>query len=91
MGIRGKLLLLAAGIAVPLVVVGALDLRNMWQLSRSQLNDSVKQQVELASVALERWLEISVRTVENHISHILEKKGFNNRVEIARYVLERRE
>lgn len=57
MGIRGKLLLLAAGIAVPLVVVGALDLRNMWQLSRSQLNDSVKQQVELASVALERWLD----------------------------------
>lgn len=33
-------------------------------------------------------LEISVRTVENHISHILDKKGFGNRVEIARYVLE---
>jgi DNA-binding NarL/FixJ family response regulator len=32
---------------------------------------------------------ISVRTVENHISHILAKKGFNNRVEIARYVMER--
>lgn len=57
MGIRGKLLLLAAGIAVPLVVVGTLDLRNMWRLSRSQLNDSVKQQVDLASVALERWLD----------------------------------
>ena len=35
-------------------------------------------------------LDISVRTVENHISHILDKKGFSNRVEIARYVLERR-
>lgn len=57
MGIRGKLLLLAAGIAVPLVLVGALDLRNMWQLSRSQLNDSLRQQVDLASVALERWLD----------------------------------
>ena len=33
-------------------------------------------------------LGISVRTVENHISHILEKKNFSNRVEIARYVLE---
>jgi DNA-binding NarL/FixJ family response regulator len=33
--------------------------------------------------------EISVRTVENHISHILAKKNFNNRVEIARYVMER--
>ena len=57
MGIRGKLLLLAAGIAVPLVLVGTLDLRNMWQLSRAQLNDSVKQQVDLTSVALERWLD----------------------------------
>lgn len=34
-------------------------------------------------------LEISVRTVENHISHVLGKKRFNNRVEIARYVIER--
>ncbi len=34
---------------------------------------------------------ISVRTVENHISHILAKKGFNNRVEIARYVMRREE
>jgi DNA-binding NarL/FixJ family response regulator len=32
-------------------------------------------------------LGISVRTVENHISHILAKKNFDNRVEIARYVL----
>jgi signal transduction histidine kinase len=57
LGIRGKLLLLALGIAVPLVIVGAIDLRNMWLLSRAQLDDSVKQQVELASVALERWLD----------------------------------
>jgi signal transduction histidine kinase len=57
LGIRGKLLLLAAGIAVPLVLVGALDLRNMWRVSRSQLNDSIKQQVDLASIALERWLD----------------------------------
>jgi DNA-binding NarL/FixJ family response regulator len=36
-------------------------------------------------------LEISVRTVENHISHILDKKCFSNRVEIARYVFQQRE
>lgn len=36
-------------------------------------------------------LRISVRTVENHISHILDKKRFSNRVEIARYVLEHSE
>lgn len=36
-------------------------------------------------------LDISVRTVENHISHILDKKGFSNRVEIARYVLKQQD
>jgi len=34
-------------------------------------------------------MEISVRTVENHVSHILDKKHFHNRVEIARYVMQR--
>jgi len=32
-------------------------------------------------------LGLSVRTVENHISHILSEKGFGNRVEIARLML----
>jgi DNA-binding NarL/FixJ family response regulator len=32
-------------------------------------------------------LNISVRTVESHVSHILSKKNFANRVEIARHVL----
>jgi len=35
-----------------------------------------------------RVLDISVRTVENHVSHILIKKGFENRVQLARYVLQ---
>ncbi|MGD9561258.1 MAG: response regulator transcription factor [Pyrinomonadaceae bacterium] len=32
-------------------------------------------------------LNLSVRTVENHVSRILAKKGMSNRVEIARYVM----
>lgn len=64
MGIRGKLLLLAVGIAVPLVLVGAFDLRNMWRLSRAQLDDSINQQVELASVALEHWLDGQKKALE---------------------------
>lgn len=32
-------------------------------------------------------LNLSVRTVENHVSHILAKKGMSNRVEIARHIL----
>ncbi len=44
----------------------------------------------LANKEIAAELEISVRTVENHISHILDKKGFSNRVEIARYVFEQK-
>lgn len=33
-------------------------------------------------------LDISTRTVESHVSHILSKKGFSNRVEIARYIVD---
>jgi DNA-binding NarL/FixJ family response regulator len=36
-------------------------------------------------------LGISVRTVEGHISNILSKKGWSNRVEIARHMFERGE
>jgi DNA-binding NarL/FixJ family response regulator len=32
-------------------------------------------------------LNLSIRTIENHVSRILSKKNFNNRVEIARYIL----
>lgn len=35
-------------------------------------------------------LDLSIRTVENHVSRILAKKNFSNRVEIARLVLSRK-
>lgn len=57
MGIRSRLMLLALGVAVPLALVGVLGLRLMWDLSREQLDDSVKQQAELAAVAFERWVD----------------------------------
>jgi len=33
-------------------------------------------------------LDISTRTVESHVSHILAKKGFSNRVEIAHFIVD---
>src|SRR5688500_9968423 len=45
-------------------IFGALDLRNMWRLSRAQLDGSIKQQVELASIALERWLDDQKEALE---------------------------
>ena len=57
MGVRGRLIVLAVGVAVPLMLVGVMDLRGMWSVSRSQLDESVKQQAELAAVAFERWVD----------------------------------
>lgn len=34
-------------------------------------------------------LSLSIRTIENHVSRILAKKNFSNRVEIARYIISR--
>ena len=44
----------------------------------------------LSNKEIAAQMQISVRTVENHITHILDKKHFSNRVEIARHVLEKR-
>ncbi len=41
----------------------------------------------LSNKEIAQRLDISTRTVESHVSHILSKKGFANRVEIARYVV----
>ncbi len=57
MGIRARLLALAVGIAVPLALVGAADLRRVWQSNRTQLDESLKQRAELAAVAFERWTD----------------------------------
>jgi signal transduction histidine kinase len=56
-GIRGRILLLAIGIGIPLALVGVLALRQMRNISRLQLEDSVSQQSELAAIAFERWVD----------------------------------
>lgn len=43
----------------------------------------------LSNKEIAREFNISVRTVEHHIRHILAKKNFSNRVEIALFVKER--
>ncbi|MDQ3041598.1 MAG: response regulator transcription factor [Acidobacteriota bacterium] len=40
----------------------------------------------LSNKEIAHRLAVSTRTIESHVSHILAKKGFSNRVEIARYV-----
>ncbi len=43
----------------------------------------------LSNKEIAAQLNVSVRTVEMHVSRILAKKSFSNRVEIARYIIER--
>lgn len=56
-GIRGRILLLAIGIGIPLALVGVLALRQMRSINRAQLEASVSQQSELAAIAFERWVD----------------------------------
>ena len=53
--------------------------------AETRVAESVARGLSNKEIAAE--LDISVRTVENHISHILDKKRFSNRVEIARLVI----
>lgn len=56
-GIRGRLLFLTLGVAIPLALVGILALNRMWDTGRAQLDDSVRQQAELAAIGFERWVD----------------------------------
>jgi hypothetical protein len=57
LGIRGRLLVLAVVVAVPLALLGAADMRGVWRSNRAQLDEALRQQAELAAVAFERWID----------------------------------
>ncbi|MGH9845343.1 MAG: ATP-binding protein [Blastocatellia bacterium] len=57
MSIRGRLLMLAVGAVVPLLLVGLAALWGVWSARQQQLNEAMEQQAELAAVVFERWLD----------------------------------
>jgi DNA-binding NarL/FixJ family response regulator len=80
-----------AGIAR--VIGGAAQASELNRFHDEELTEAETRVAELVARGLSNKeiaaeLQISFRTVENHISHILDKKNFNNRVEIARIVIE---
>jgi CHASE1-domain containing sensor protein len=57
MSIRWRLLMLAVGAVVPLLLVGLAALWGVWGARQQQLNEAMEQQAELAAVVFERWLD----------------------------------
>jgi hypothetical protein len=57
MGIRGRMVALSVGIAVPFALVGLALLWGLWSESRGQRDESLETQAELAAVAFERWVD----------------------------------
>lgn len=56
-GIRISLLVLVAGVAIPIAYAGLTGIWAMWGVSRRQLDDSIKNQAEIASAAFEQWID----------------------------------
>ena len=52
MSIRGRLLALAIGGVLPLLIVGLTVLGIVWSQKQNQLNDGLEQQAELDAAAL---------------------------------------
>ena len=71
MSIRGRLLTLAVGGVVPLLIIGLTVLWVVWSEKRNKLNESVEQQSELVAVVFDRWLDAQyqpLRTIASYRS-----------------------
>ena len=69
MSIRGRLLTLAIGGVLPLLIVGLAMLWIVWSEKRNQLNESLEQQAELVGVVFDRWLDAQnqpLRTIASY-------------------------
>ncbi len=57
MGIRGRLLVLTMGVAVPLAIFGLLGLDWLWNASREKLDTAIRKQAELTAAAFDGWID----------------------------------
>ena len=69
MSIRGRLLTLAIGGVVPLLIVGLAVLWIVWSEKRNQLNESIEQQAELVGVVFDRWLDAQFQPLRTIASY----------------------
>jgi signal transduction histidine kinase len=64
LSIRARLLCLTLGLLIPLVLAGFFNLWGFWQTSRTQLDESLKRQAELAAAAFEQRILAYRQTLE---------------------------
>jgi signal transduction histidine kinase len=69
MSIRGRLLALAVGGVLPLLVVGLTVLWIVWSEKQKQLNEGLEQQAELAAVVFDRWLDAQFQPLKTIASY----------------------
>lgn len=69
MSIRGRLLALALGGVLPLLIVGLIVLGIVWSQKQHQLNESLEQQAELAAVVFDRWLDAQYQPLRTIASY----------------------
>ena len=79
MSIRGRLLTLAIGGVVPLLIVGLIVLWAVWKGKQQQLDEALEQQAELAAVVFDRWLDAQyqpLRTIASYSPEHLRDPSF---------------
>ncbi len=69
MTIRGRLLMLAIGGVLPLLIVGLIVLWIVWREKQTQLNESLEQQSELYAVVFDRWLDAQYQPLRTIASY----------------------
>ncbi len=88
MDIRGRLVGLAVGATIPLVLAAVVDLWGTWTDTRRQLNVSMAQQVEFAALAFEHWIDTQRQPLITAASYISAQEDRMN--DILRVIIEPR-
>ena len=87
MSIRGRLLTLAIGGVLPLLIVGLAVLWIVWNEKRNQLNESLEQQAELVGVVFDRWLDAQyqpLRTIASYPpDHLSDRSALKGNLQAA--------
>jgi signal transduction histidine kinase len=81
-GIRIRLLVLVAGVAVPVAALGLAGIWATWGASRKQLDESIENQAEISGAAFEQWIEAQreplATIAEQYEGHRVDDPAFSN-------------